>query len=105
MTEKMKNSDLVVMTTAEAKPGKEKIVQQALYDVAEAARVQSGCIEYTIIRSAENPAVTVNFERWSSKAERDTFLSGADVKKFASAVSGAFAESPQPVSYKILNEA
>lgn len=99
----MKNSDLVIMTTAEAKPGKENIVQQALCDVAKAARAQSGCIEYRIFRSAENPAVTVNVERWASKAERDTFLAGADVKKFASAVSGAFVESPQPVWYEILD--
>ena len=101
----MKDSDLVVMTTAEAKPGKEKSVQQALRDVAKAARAQSGCIEYRVFRSAENPAVTVNFERWTSKAERDAFLAGAAVKKFASAVSDAFAESPQPTSYEILDEA
>lgn len=100
----MKNSDLVIMTTAEAKPGKEKIVQQALRDVVKAARAQSGCIEYSVFRSAENPAVTVNFERWESKAERDTFLAGADVKKFASAVSDAFVEAPQPESYEILGD-
>lgn len=100
----MKDTDLVVMTTAKANTGKEKIVQQALRDVANAARAQSGCIEYRVFRSAENPAVTVNVERWASKAERDTFLAGADVKKFASAVSGAFVESPQPTSYEVLDE-
>lgn len=101
----MKNSDIVFMTTAKAKPGKEKSVQQALFDVAKAARAQSGCIEYSVFRSADNPAVTVNFERWASKTERDTFLASADVKKFASAVTGAFVESPQPISYEILDEA
>lgn len=101
----MKNSDLIIMTTAEAKSEKKKTVQQALREVAKAARGQSGCIEYSVFRSEENPAVTINFERWESKVERDTFLAGADVKKFASAVSGAFVESPQPVSYEILDEA
>lgn len=101
----MKSPNFIFTTTAEAKPGKEKIVQQALCDVAKAAREQSGCIEYSILRSEENPAETVNFERWTSKAERDTFLAGTDVKKFASAVSGAFVESPQPKSYEILDEA
>ncbi|MEX2347581.1 MAG: antibiotic biosynthesis monooxygenase family protein [Balneolaceae bacterium] len=100
----MKNSDLIITTTAEAKPGKENIVQQALCDVAKAARAQPGCIEYNIFRSTEDSAITVNFERWVSKAERDTFLAGADVKKFASAVSGAFVEPPQPISYEILNK-
>ncbi|GAA5522759.1 antibiotic biosynthesis monooxygenase [Aliifodinibius salicampi] len=101
----MENSDFVVMTTAEAKPGEEKIAQQALRDVADAARKQSGCIEYRVFRSAENPAVTVNVEQWISKDERDAFLAGADVEKFVSAVSGAFVESPQPETYEILDEA
>ena len=101
----METTTLVVMTKAEAKPEKNKSVQQALHDVAKAARKQSGCIEYRVFRSTENPAVTVNFERWASKKERDTFLAGEDVKKFASAVSDAFVESPQPVSLKSLDEA
>lgn len=100
----MKSSDLIVMTTAEAKPGKEKIVQQALRDVAEAARSQSGCVEYSVLHSTEDSAVTVNFERWTSKEERDTFLASTEVKKFASAVSGAFVESPKPTSYELLDE-
>src|SRR5699024_11678615 len=101
----MKNSDFVITTTAEAKHGKEIKVRQALCDVAKAARAQSGCIKYTILRSAENPAITVNFERWASRAKRNTFLASTDVKEFASAVSGAFVKSPQPVSYEILDSA
>jgi quinol monooxygenase YgiN len=66
--------------------------------VAKAARTQSGCIDYLILRSPD--AGTINFERWSSKEERDTFLAGPDVKKFVAAVSGAFIVAPQPVSYQ-----
>src|SRR5699024_12553313 len=99
------NYYMVNKTTAEDKPGKEIKVRQAICDVARAARAQLGCIEYTVLRSAENPAITVNFERWVSKANRDIFLAGADVKEFASAVSVAFVESPQPVSYEILDSA
>lgn len=98
----MSTSTLVVMTEATAKPGKEQEVQRALHDVAQAARSQRGCIDYRVFRSAEDPAVTINFEQWSSEAERNTFLDGPDVEKFAAAVSGAFAESPQPVSYQEL---
>lgn len=102
---KMKDSNLIFMTKAEAKPEKHKIVQQALNDVAKAARTKYGCIEYSVFRSAENPAVTVNFERWVSKEERNNFLAGPDVKKFASDVSNAFVESPQPISFERLNDA
>ena len=96
----MSNSNLVVMTPAKAKPGKEQAVLRALGDVAKAGRIQSGCVEYRSFCSAEDSAVTVNFERWSSKEERDAFLAGPDVKKFIAAITGAFVESPQPVSYR-----
>lgn len=101
----MENTHIVIMTTAVAKPGKEKIVQQALRDVAAAARAQPDCIGYNTFCSTDNPAVTIAFERWGSEEERDLFLAGGDVKEFASAVSGAFVESPQPKSFEVLEEA
>ena len=96
----MNNSNLVVMTAAKAKPGKEQDVHHALRDVATAARSQSGCVESRSFRSAEDSAITMNFEQWSSKEERDAFLAGPDVKKFIAAITGAFVESPKPVSYQ-----
>jgi quinol monooxygenase YgiN len=99
----MSNSDIIVMTTVKTKPGKEQDVLQASLDVAKAARTQSGCVDYRILRSAEDAALTINFERWSSKEERDAFNAGPDVEKFIAAVSGAFAESPQPVSYQAMD--
>lgn len=96
----MNNSNIVVITKAIAKPGKEQGVLQALRDVAKAARAQSGCIDYIILSSPEGTGTTVNFERWSSAEERDAFNAGPDVQKFGAAVSGAFVESPQPVSYQ-----
>lgn len=99
----MSNYNLVVMTTAEAKEEKKEVVRKALYDIAKAAEDQSGCIEYSVLCSTDNSAVTVNIERWESEEERDIFLSGTDVKKFVSAVSGAFVSPPQPRSYEILN--
>jgi quinol monooxygenase YgiN len=96
----LSNSDLIVMTPATARPGKEDAVYQALREVAEAARAQPGCVEYRIFRSAEEPVNSITFERWSSRQKRDGFLAGPDVKRFGAAVSGAFVQSPQPVSYQ-----
>lgn len=96
----MNNTDIIFMTTAISKPEKQEQVYQALCDVAEAARAQTGCIDYRIFRSSDNATTTVNFEQWSSEQARDAFLAGPDVQKFAAAVSGAFAESPQPTLYQ-----
>lgn len=99
----MSNSDIIVITTVKTMLGKEQDVLQASLEVAKAARAQSGCVDYRILRSIEDPATTLNFERWSSEAERDTFNAGPDVARFIAAVSGAFSESPQPVSYQVMD--
>lgn len=98
----MSNANLVVTTVATAKPGKEHVVHQALLVVAEAACKQPNCINFRVFRSIENNAITINFEEWSSEKERDTFLAGPDVEKFATAVSDAFATSPHSTSYQEL---
>lgn len=99
----MSNTDLIVMTTVKTRPGKEQEVLEASLAVAQAARTQEGCVDYRILRSTEDPAVTINFERWSSEKERDAFNAGPDVEKFITAVSGSFADSPQPVSYQAMD--
>lgn len=95
-------SELVVMTSAAAKPGRESQVRDALRDVSSAARRQAGCIEYAVVRSENEPNVTVCIERWVSKDEREAFLRSTYVKTFVSAVTGAFLETPTPVSYETL---
>jgi quinol monooxygenase YgiN len=101
----MSNTNLIFMTTAKAKPGKEQEVFRALSEVAEAARAQPDCIDCRILRSTEDAATTINFEQWSSEAEREAFLAGPAVEKFVAAISGAFVQSPQPVSYQELDVA
>lgn len=99
----MNNEIYVFITSAKAKSGKEQEVLQASLAVAKAARAQAGCVDYRIFRSTDEPAITVNFERWSSEEARDAFLAGPDVEKFIAAVSGNFAESPRPLSYREVN--
>jgi quinol monooxygenase YgiN len=98
-------AEIIVMTTAAAKPGVEGKVRNALRDVAAAGRRQTGCIEYSVLRSAAEPNVTICVERWTSKAERDAFLRSADVKTFVSAITGAFLATPSPISYTALGAA
>lgn len=99
----MSTSDLVVVTTAQAKPGKEDEVVGALRDVAEAARAQSGCVDQRIFRSPEDPSISINVERWASDEAREAFLTGPAVQKFGATVSDAFASPPQPVKYEAMD--
>lgn len=91
-------NNAIFITKAKATAEANDKVRQALIDVASAARKQDGCVDYKILLAEDGS--TVNLEIWSSSEARDAFNDGPDVAAFIEAVSGNFAESPQPVSYE-----
>lgn len=100
----MKRSDLIVIASAKAMPGKEKELERALRDVAGPTRSQPGSVQFSLHRSVTDPAVIVGFERWASKQDHDRHLQGTHVQKLMAAMSGILAEPPQIQSYEILEE-
>jgi len=99
-----RKSDLIVIATAKAKPGKEKELERALRDVAKPTRAQPGSVAFSLFRSKENPSVIVGFERWESTQAHDRHLQGAHVQKLMAAMADVLAEPPQIVSYEVLDE-
>jgi CubicO group peptidase (beta-lactamase class C family) len=61
----------LVISSAKAKPEKEKELERALRDVAEPARAQAGCVAFSLYRPSEDPKVIIAFERWASKKDHD----------------------------------
>jgi quinol monooxygenase YgiN len=99
-----KKTDLLVIASAKAQPGKEKELENALRAVAKPTRAQPGCVSFSLYRSADNPAVIVGFERWASSADHQRHLQGAHVHTLMSAMANVLAEPPQIVAYTILDE-
>jgi quinol monooxygenase YgiN len=99
-----KKSDLIVLASAKAKPGKEKDLERALRDVAAPTRAQPGSVAFSLYRSIDDPTVIVGVERWESAAEHDRHLHGAHVQRLMSAMANILAEPPRIVSYEILDE-
>jgi len=99
-----KKSDLIVIASAKAKPGKEAALEKALRDVAKPTRAQPGSVAFSLHRSLENPAVIIGIERWASKEEHSRHLQGAHVQKLMSAMADILAEPPAIVSYEIMDE-
>ena len=97
-------SDLIVVASAIAKPGKEKALEQALRDAAQPTRNQPGSVVFSLYRSIENPSVIIGYERWNSKKEHEQHLQGAHVQKLLAAMADILAEPPQISSYEILDE-
>lgn len=100
-----KTTDLIVIASAKALPGKEKELELALREVAGPTRQQPGCVEFSLYRSTENPGVIVGFERWASNEAHGNHLQGAHVQKLMGAMSNVLAEPPYIVAYEIIDEA
>lgn len=100
----MNESDLIIIASAKAKPGKEKQLERALCEVAPLTRAQPGSVQFILLRSLADPAVIVGFERWTSAQHHDRHLQGPHFKKLADAMSGIIAEPPQVLSYEIIDE-
>ena len=99
-----KRTDLLVIASAKAQPGKEQALEQALRAVAKPTRGQPGCVGFSLYRSADDPAVIVGYERWASAADHQRHLQGAHVQTLMSAMANVLAEPPQIVAYTILDE-
>jgi quinol monooxygenase YgiN len=95
-------SDLVVLATAKAKPGKEADLEHALREAAVPTRAQPGCVQFALLRSTAARSTILGFERWSSEADHDRHLQGAHVKRLMGRMADLLAEPPNIVSYEIL---
>ena len=100
-----RKSDLIVIATAKAKPGKERDLERALRDVAAPTRAQPGSVAFTLYRSSDDPTIIVGLERWSSPDAHDRHLQGAHVQALMAAMTPVLAEPPRIVAYEILDEA
>lgn len=92
------NTNVIYMTKSTAKPDKVEQVHQAMVDVAAAARMAPGCVDYRIFKASDDS--TVNFEIWENDDARNAFNSSPAVEKFIAVVGGNFAVSPDPIAYK-----
>jgi quinol monooxygenase YgiN len=99
-----KETDIIILATATAKPGKEKELEKALSDVADPTRQQKGCVDFKLFRSKENPAVIVGLERWSTEEDHNKHLQGDHVNKLLNAMADVLASPPEIVTYIILDE-
>lgn len=97
-------SDYIVIASATARPGKEAELEQAQREVAGPTRAQPGCVEFRLLRSAENRSTIVGFERWAAKADHDRHMQGVHFQTLALRMAGVVASPPSVVSYDVFDE-
>jgi quinol monooxygenase YgiN len=97
-------SDLIILASAKARPGKEAELEQALRDVAGPTRKQPGCVQFSLYRAREAGATIVGLERWTSAAAHQQHLKGVHVATLMGRMADILAEPPNIISYEALDE-
>ena len=96
---KKNKTDLIVIATAKATPGKEAALTAALSDVAGPTREQPGSVSWALYRAG---ATLVAVERWSSRELHDRHLQGAHVQALMGRMADLLAEAPSIVEHNIV---
>jgi quinol monooxygenase YgiN len=101
---KKSKSDLIVIASVKAKPGKEKELETALLEAAKPTRKQTGCVSFSLYKSNEDSTIIIGFERWATAKDHDKHLQGTHVQILMSKMANILSEPPKINSYKITDE-
>ncbi len=85
-------SEVVVVASAKAQPGREDELAQALRTNADASRREAGCISYGVLRS--DTGVFMTIERWRSRADFETHMATPHVQTLLQTITPMLAAPP-----------
>jgi quinol monooxygenase YgiN len=91
----MSAKSITVVATFEAKPGKENELKRALLTLIAPTRKETGCINYDLHQSPDDPRKFLFHENWTDKKSLDAHLQNTHVQVLLPRVDelcGAFPE-------------
>ncbi len=91
----MNAKPITVVAQIKAKPGKEHQVRQELLALVAPSRKDGGCLNYDLHQAADNPALFLFHENWTSKAHLDAHLQKPDLQAALGRVGQLVAEPPR----------
>jgi quinol monooxygenase YgiN len=92
-------SEVVVVGSLKARPGKEDEAEQALAGLVAPTHAEAGCILYALHRGVDDPARFAFVERWESRQNLDDHLASPHIAALLERVDELFAEAPDIVVY------
>ena len=79
-------SQLTLIATMVAKPGREEELGAALQGLVAPSRAEAGCINYDLHRSRKDPGVWVMYENWTSPEALEEHMATPHLQAFAARV-------------------
>ena len=104
MMPRMNGKSLTVVAHVKAQPGKEADVRRELLSLIGPSRKDAGCINYDLHQGADNPALFLFHENWTSKAHLDRHLEKPDLQAVLARVGRMVAEPPQITLWERISE-
>jgi quinol monooxygenase YgiN len=101
---KARKTDVIVLATARARPGMEDELEAALREAAVPTREQPGCVQFLVLRAADDKSTIVGYERWVSEADHQKHLQGPHIQRLMSRMASVLAAPPNIVAYEALDE-
>jgi len=99
-----KQTELVILATAKAKAGKEAELESALRECAGPTREQPGCIQFMLLRAANDKGTIVGYERWASEADHERHLKGPHVERLMTRMADILATPPDILAFTAIDE-
>jgi len=84
---------LTVFAFAQARPGKEKALEEALLTLVAQTRQETGCISYDLHRHLDQPGTFAFYENWVDKAALEQHRATPHVTAFR-ALAGELIDGP-----------
>jgi len=98
------NSNILIIGSATAKPGKWTELITALREVAGPTRAQPGCIRFGLYQPDSAGETIVGIERWTSAADHERHLAGAHFQRLANRMADLVAEPPRVITHIVIDE-
>ncbi|MGB3484734.1 MAG: putative quinol monooxygenase [Mycobacterium sp.] len=93
-------SEIIVVASFIAKPGKEREAEEFLADLLDETHNEDGCLLYALNRGLEDPRRLVYVERWENRPLLDKHLNSAHIQTALSRVGEFFSATPDIVYYE-----
>ncbi|MGA3283240.1 MAG: putative quinol monooxygenase [Verrucomicrobiota bacterium] len=94
---------VTVVATFQAKPGKENELRAVLTGLVAPTRKETGCLNYDLHQSPEDPAKFLFHENWTSKAHLDAHLQTPHIKALLPRVDELCVAFPEITIWERIN--
>ena len=100
----MADGKVTVVATFKAKVGMEDTAKDALMALIAPTRAESGCINYDLHQSSDDPSIFMLYENWISKKDLDDHLTMPHLKDLLGKADDIFKEPVDIALWQMISQ-